>query len=298
MLGTCVRHLLLSMAFVLTVAMASRCPAQIVRMSTNLGDIDIRLYPELAPNSVANFRNYVRDERYDDTFIHRVPPNNFVVQGGAFQLNGSIFDATAIATDDPIGDEFNVSNTRGTIAMAKNSLGATSQWFFNLGDNSFLDDDDFTVIGRVVGDGMDVVDAINALDTVNASVAEDAPGEDFDELPVLDLEKVQNQSDVFEEDAVVISSVFVRPLLRGDYNFDGDVDAADYTLWKDTLGSTVRAEADGNGDGVIDSTDYAVWKNNYGRSSEGSAVGVPEPTAGFLSLLACFGSASRRRRRA
>jgi hypothetical protein len=50
----------------------------------------------------------------------------------------------------------------------------------------------------------------------------------------------------------------------GDYNRDGAVDAADYTVWRDTLGSTTDLRADGNGDGIIDATDYMNWKAGYG----------------------------------
>jgi hypothetical protein len=45
----------------------------------------------------------------------------------------------------------------------------------------------------------------------------------------------------------------------GDYNHDGTVDAADYTIWRDTLGSTTDLRADGNGNGVIDQADFGVW---------------------------------------
>jgi autotransporter-associated beta strand protein len=52
----------------------------------------------------------------------------------------------------------------------------------------------------------------------------------------------------------------------GDYNHDGTVDASDYTVWRDSLGSTTRLSADGNGDQVVDQLDYSVWKLNMGRS--------------------------------
>ena len=56
--------------------------------------------------------------------------------------------------------------------------------------------------------------------------------------------------------------------LPGDFNADGVVSAADYTLWRNSLGSTVPpgVDADGNGDGKIDALDYAVWKSNFGAT--------------------------------
>ena len=94
------------------------------------------------------------------------------------------------------------------------------------------------------------------------------------------------------------------PVLQGDYNGDEVVDAADYSVWRNSLGSSDLA-ADGDGDGDVDGDDYVVWKSNYGRTSndEGSgslATTVPEPGAMSLVWLAVmFGTSSRvgRRRR-
>jgi hypothetical protein len=56
------------------------------------------------------------------------------------------------------------------------------------------------------------------------------------------------------------------PTLPGDYNGNDVVDAADYTVWRNTLGSTIDLRADGNGNGVIDQGDYGVWTANFGRT--------------------------------
>lgn len=279
--------------------------AQIARFNTSLGIIEVRLYPGVAPLSVQNFSNYATSGRYTDTFIHRVPQlptggtANFVVQGGGFKLNNSIFAAAGIQTDPPIGNEFKISNTRGTLSFAKNSLGATSQWFFNIGNNSALDADNFTVFGRVIG-GMNVVDAINNLQIVNAQGAENAAGEDFDEVPVINRAKVLAQNDIFNADAVMIHSIQIRNLPAGDYNFDGTVNMADYSVLRATYGSVTDAWADGNGNGVVDAADYAVWRNTFGQTTSGAAsvVGtVPEPSAAVLLLLGIWPLSRYRRRR-
>ncbi|MGL4514596.1 MAG: choice-of-anchor Q domain-containing protein [Lacipirellulaceae bacterium] len=61
----------------------------------------------------------------------------------------------------------------------------------------------------------------------------------------------------------------VTPILPGDYNFDGAVNAADYTVYRDTLGQTLGsfAGADGSGDGLVNAADYDVWVANYGRTT-------------------------------
>ena len=81
-------------------------------------------------------------------------------------------DVVPIATDAPVANEFSSahSNTRGTLAMALpsgNINGGTSQWFVNTGNNTDLDAGKYTVFGKVLGDGMTVVDSIHALTSFN-----------------------------------------------------------------------------------------------------------------------------------
>jgi hypothetical protein len=90
--------------------------------------------------------------------------------------------------------------------------------------------------------------------------------------------------------------------LVGDYNSDNVVDAADYTVWRDTLGSTadLRANGDGAGasQGVIDQGDYLVWKNAFGTTvGEGQAAStaVPEPVTLGLLAAGALGLATLRR---
>lgn len=138
----------------------------IVRISTGIGDYSIELLDDVAPGTVQNFLNYVNRNDYNGTYIHRAV-DNFVVQGGAYRFR--LFEGPIdVPTDPPIQNEFGVSNTRGTVAMARvpgAPDSATNQWFVNLADNIELDEVDggFTVFGTVLGDGMITVDGIDAL---------------------------------------------------------------------------------------------------------------------------------------
>lgn len=89
----------------------------------------------------------------------------------------------------------------------------------------------------------------------------------------------------------------VRSGIRGDYNSDGVVDAADYTLWRDQQNTTgLLRSADGDFDGVVNGADYAVWATHYGapQSLSNTAVSIPEPAAAALALLAAASVIRRR----
>ncbi len=79
----------------------------------------------------------------------------------------------------------------------------------------------------------------------------------------------------------------VTPALSGDYNRNGVVDAADYTVWRDTNGATgYGLAADDNGDHVVNFIDYLLWSANFGAVAPSFAVSVPEPTGALLALVA------------
>ena len=85
-----------------------------------------------------------------------------------------------------------------------------------------------------------------------------------------------------------------RPLDTPDFNGDGSVDAADYTLWRDTLGSSFDLRADANADGAVDIADYNLWKSGFGVPSTSGVIVVPEPTTLLLLLLGAATLFSRR----
>lgn len=163
----------------------------VVRVSARIGSttktVDIALLDQEKPITVTNFLNYVTSGRYVNNFFHRSVPG-FVVQGGGFRwITGTAGDdVDSVQAFPTIQNEPGISNVRGTIAMAKlggDPNSASSQWFINMANNSAnLDSQNggFTVFGRVVGNGMTVMDEIIALPRVNA-------GSPFDSLPVKDF---------------------------------------------------------------------------------------------------------------
>ena len=90
--------------------------------------------------------------------------------------------------------------------------------------------------------------------------------------------------------------------LTGDFDHNGKVDAADYILWRQTLGSTTDSRADANFNGIVDAADYQLWRSNFGSTSTSGGASldlaqVPEPTAVLLICAAAFVIASFPRRR-
>ena len=140
-----------------------------VIMETTAGTIELELYADKAPKTVANFLRYVNEGFYNGTIFHRVI-RGFMIQGGGFDEN-----LTRKETHEPVANEADngLKNTRGTIAMARtmDPQSATAQFFINTVNNRPLD---FTrktmngwgycVFGKVVS-GMDVVDKIETVRT-------------------------------------------------------------------------------------------------------------------------------------
>ena len=153
-----------------------------ILFETTLGNITIELFETDAPETTANFKQYVEDGFYDGTIFHRVI-DGFMIQGGGFEPGMIQKDAR-----DPISNEASngLSNNRGTIAMARTMEphSATAQFFINVSDNDFLnfrsetpDGFGYCVFGRVF-DGLDVVDAIKAVETTHRAGHSDVPRDD------------------------------------------------------------------------------------------------------------------------
>jgi len=150
-----------------------------VIIETSLGNITVELNQEKAPKTVANFLEYVKTGYFKGTIFHRVI-KGFMVQGGGLSA-----DMKNKPTQSPIENEATngLKNARGTIAMARTAEihSATSQFFINTVDNSFLDHRSkspdkfgYCVFGKVTS-GMDVVDKIEGAQTETKGMYQNVP---------------------------------------------------------------------------------------------------------------------------
>ncbi|ATB34161.1 peptidylprolyl isomerase [Melittangium boletus] len=152
-----------------------------IKLTTSFGDIVLELDHAKAPNTAANFEEYVKSGHFNDTIFHRVIPG-FMIQGGGFSP-----DMKEKTTRDPIKNEAanGLKNAKYTVAMARTSAphSATAQFFINVKDNSFLDFRSadangfgYCVFGKVV-QGQDVVDRIEQVRTGRKGMHDDVPNE-------------------------------------------------------------------------------------------------------------------------
>ena len=150
-----------------------------VELETTMGNIVIELNQEKAPNTVANFLEYVKSGHYDGTIFHRVI-DGFMIQGGGMDAN-----MKEKSTNAPIqnGADNGLKNEVGTIAMARTSdpHSATAQFFINVKDNSFLNFSGknpqgwgYAVFGKVT-EGMDIVNKIKGVPTGKYGFHADVP---------------------------------------------------------------------------------------------------------------------------
>jgi peptidyl-prolyl cis-trans isomerase B (cyclophilin B) len=150
-----------------------------MKIKTNFGSFSLELDEVKAPLSSKNFKEYVEKTFFNNTIFHRVI-DGFMIQGGGFEL-----DMTQKETNAPIKNEASngLKNEKYTIAMARTSDpdSATSQFFINTSNNSFLDypgqdGSGYCVFGKVT-EGFDVIDKINAVKTGSKNGHQDVPVE-------------------------------------------------------------------------------------------------------------------------
>ncbi len=148
-----------------------------MKIKTNFGSFSLELNEEKAPISSKNFKDYVEKGFYNKTIFHRVI-DGFMIQGGGFEL-----DMTQKETHSPIKNEASngLKNQKYTVAMARTSDpdSATSQFFINTSDNSFLDypgqDGAGYCVFAKVTEGFDIIDKINTAQTGSKNGHQDVP---------------------------------------------------------------------------------------------------------------------------
>ena len=150
-----------------------------VKLHTNFGAITLELDPQRAPDTVANFLNYVKSGFYDNTVFHRVI-DGFMIQGGGFERGMKQKPTNAAIKNEA---DNGLKNAAYTVAMARTSdpHSATAQFFINVADNAFLDHTaptsqgwGYCVFGRVTG-GADVVNKIRSVKTGSSGMHKDVP---------------------------------------------------------------------------------------------------------------------------
>ena len=277
-------------AVMLLLAVASVSSADtIVRFETTLGDFDVQLYDTTVSNTVENFLNYVNSGRFDDSLFHRLV-SGFVLQGGTATYNGTL---APVASFGEIQNEFHASryNLRGTLAMAKRAgepNSATSSFFINLvnndgsGPTSNLDADNggYTVFAEVMGNGMDVVDALASVQTFPF-------GSPFNEIPLRNYTSDDFPDAPVGADNFEMYNITIVEPLAGDFDADNDVDGVDFGIWQTgypTASGATLADGDADGDGDVDGTDFGLWQANY-PTNMGSAAAIPEPATLGLMLV-------------
>ena len=137
----------------------------VATIKTSMGDIKVVLFPDAAPKAVENFTTHAENGYYDGVIFHRVIPD-FMIQGGDPNGNGTGGSSQRIKGEfSANGVQNDLKHTRGVLSMARSSAmdSASSQFFIMHADSEHLDGD-YAAFGRVI-EGMDVVDAIAAVET-------------------------------------------------------------------------------------------------------------------------------------
>ena len=216
----------------------------------SFGKVDVDLFNNVVPTTVNNFLTYVNASAYSNTVIHRMV-SGFVAQGGGFTDSDQSKDFSAVTdltnplTGIPL--EYKIANTAGTLAMARGSstASATSQWFFNLVNNTTSlgpggnDPNGYAVFGQVVS-GMSTINAIGAAKAGDFSGFGYNPiyAGNFQNLPVTASYTQADYSAQTKPTAaqlITLNTVsllpahdaFQNPVLAVDVNHDGTVTALD-----------------------------------------------------------------------
>jgi cyclophilin family peptidyl-prolyl cis-trans isomerase len=199
------------------------------------GILPVELRVDAAPGTVANFLNYANDGDYDNAIFHRYD-DNFVLQGGGFSTTSPTFVSAAqlsdIPSDPPIQNEYQVSNTALTIAVAKlggNPNSGTNEWFINLANNTGnLDNQNggFTVFARVLDPS--VLNTVTGFTTTMAGGA-------FGELPLGEGSQLAVIESI--EGVGTVRGVKFEDLNNNSARDTGELGLANFTIYSDINGN-------------------------------------------------------------
>ena len=269
-----------------------------VSISGNTQQIHLAFFSQDAPLTVANFIRYIEAGRFTDNLIHRSVPG-FIIQGGGFRFNGSAIGDIPSFPD--VQNEPGISNTRGTVAMAKldnKPDSATSGWFINLANNaSNLDNQTggFTVFARVLSNGMSVADQVAALGVFDASF--DLGGA-FEDLP-LSAANLARSSFVETSASLVSPLQFTASssntnLVVANVDSDGKLQLTPSQLNSGDATITIVATDLQGGKTetsfivTVNSNEetYADWRTKYDFINEDSATASADPDQdGWINLI-------------
>ncbi len=174
-------HRYAALVLLWTTSTHAKTPKPQIEIKTSKGTLRLELTPDHTPITVDNFLAYIDSKFFDGLTFHRVI-KGFMAQGGGF--DSSLNEKPALFPPIKLEAATSLSNTRGTIAMARTNQpdSATSEFFINHADNKFLDasksSDGYAVFGYVI-DGLSVLDAIATVATHSVTVH----GTKFDDVP-------------------------------------------------------------------------------------------------------------------
>jgi peptidyl-prolyl cis-trans isomerase A (cyclophilin A) len=186
---------------------------------TNQGDFNVELFDTTAPQTVANFLDYVNSGAFNNAIFTRLV-SGFVLQGGGatLQVSSSGSSLQAVPALAPVPNEFSAPNTAGTLAMALtagNPNSGTNQFFFNLVDNSTqLDPQKFTVFGKLASSAdASFLASLAQTPTQNQSFTATAaalPAVDLQNVPLINYTGTNFPTDATASNFLVINSLSVQ----------------------------------------------------------------------------------------
>jgi hypothetical protein len=262
---------------------------------------------EYAPGGWAYSQGFPSVAEMDVVF----PPGDtlgFLIEGGGLGSQLALLSVPASNLFSP-----NVPFLTGDTYERLGSFDATSAFTFTWNGYTpaagITDAPIFFSIFRVSdGQFMDGTTVSNSVTSYVMPANTLAPDTQYRATLIYSSRKVAFDAGFMEADATALYDVVTDvlfttdPFLAGDYNRDGTVNAADYTVWRNTLGQMnvpAFSGADGDGDGDVLAADYVVWKTNYGMTVLGagaSAAPVPEPGGMMIVLCGLIALAANRGR--